>query len=82
MQTWRASLRSAEERLSMAVEGPRKEDIAAAAASLKALEAGRALAARRLHDAKLRAPAAGFIRNRILEPGSMAAPGAPVFTAR
>ena len=80
VQTLRAGLKAAEEEVSLAVEGPRQQDIAAAEAALAALEAARDLAAQRLTDTRLLAPAAGVIRNRVLEPGAMAAPGAPVFT--
>ena len=80
VETLQANLKAAEEEVSLVVEGPRTEDIAAAEASLAALEAARDLAAQRLEDTRLLAPAAGVIRTRILEPGAMAAPGAPVFT--
>lgn len=78
--TWQATLKTAEEEQSLALEGPRREDIAAAEASLAALEAARQLAEQRIIDTKLLAPADGFIRNRILEPGAMAAAGAPILT--
>ena len=80
METWQATLKSAEEEASLAIEGPRREDIAAAVASLAALRAARDLAEQRLTDTRLRAPAQGVIRNRILEPGAMAPAGAPVLT--
>lgn len=80
VQTLRANFKAAEEEVSLVVEGPRREDIAAAEANLAALEAARDLAAQRLADTRLLAPASGVIRNRILEVGAMAAPGAPVFT--
>jgi HlyD family secretion protein len=80
METWQAALRSAEEELSLAIEGPRREDIAAADATLAALQAAKELAEQRLADTRLRAPATGVIRNRILEPGAMALGGAPVLT--
>ena len=80
VETLQANLKAAEEEVSLVVEGPRQEDIAAAEASLAALAAARDLAAQRLEDTRLLAPAAGVIRTRILEPGAMAAPGAPVFT--
>lgn len=80
VETLQANLKAAEEDVSLVVEGPRQEDIAAAEASLAALAAARDLAAQRLEDTRLLAPAAGVIRTRILEPGAMAAPGAPVFT--
>lgn len=80
VETLQANLKAAEEEVSLVVEGPRQEDIAAAEASLAALAAARDLAAQRLEDTRLLAPASGVIRTRILEPGAMAAPGAPVFT--
>ncbi|MCL5099065.1 MAG: efflux RND transporter periplasmic adaptor subunit, partial [Candidatus Omnitrophica bacterium] len=62
------------------VLGPRKEDIAAAQATLEALEGDLALALRELADSKLYAPTNGPIQNRLLEPGDMASPQKPVFT--
>lgn len=78
--TWQATLKTAEEEQSLALEGPRREDIAAAEASLAALQSAMQLAEQRITDTKLLAPADGFIRNRILEPGAMAAAGSPVLT--
>ena len=75
-----ASLTAAVERLNQAERGPRKEDIAAAQATLKVLEAELDIARRNLADAKLYASDDGIIRNRILEPGDMASPGRPVLT--
>jgi HlyD family secretion protein len=66
--------------LRLAVIGPRKEDIAAAQATLKAYTAALALAQKELADAQLYAPADGVIQSRILEPGDMATPQTPVFT--
>ena len=66
--------------MSLAVEGPRKEDIAAAEATLTALQAAQELAGKRLIDTKLLAPSDGSIRNRILEPGAMVSAGTPVLT--
>ncbi len=80
VQTAAAALKTAEEETSLAIEGPRKEDIAAAEASLSALQATKDLAEKRLTDTQLLAPAAGVIRNRILEPGAMASAGTPVLT--
>jgi HlyD family secretion protein len=56
------------------------EDIAQAHAELAARQAELALAQQQLDDATLRAPAAGIVRDRILEPGDMAAPQTPVLT--
>jgi HlyD family secretion protein len=71
---------AAREAYDLMVLGPRKEDIAAAKATLQAYEADLALARRELADAQLYAPTNGVIRNRILEPGDMATPQKPVFT--
>lgn len=71
---------AARETYDLMVLGPRKEDIAAAKASLLAYEADLALAQRELADAQLYAPTNGVIRNRILEPGDMASPQKPVFS--
>jgi HlyD family secretion protein len=65
---------------SLAVQGPRKEDIAAAQAQLQAYEAALALARQELADTKLFAPADGVIQNRVLEPGDMAFPQTPAYT--
>ncbi len=75
-----AKVRSAKETLDLAIAGPRKEDIAAAEATLEAYRAQLALARRELADANLYAPSAGIIQNRILEPGDMASPATPVYT--
>lgn len=66
--------------LRLAVLGPRKEDIAAAEATLKADEAALAQAQKQLADTLLYAPVDGVIQNRILEPGDMASPQTPVYT--
>ncbi|MDE2148912.1 MAG: efflux RND transporter periplasmic adaptor subunit [Gammaproteobacteria bacterium] len=80
MDTAQARLEAVQQTLSLAVEGPRKEDIAAAADTLKAREAALDLARHALSDAVLAAPADGIIRDRILEPGDMASPQQPVYT--
>ena len=71
---------AASEAYDLMVLGPRKEDIAAAKATLQAYEADLALARRELADAQLYAPTNGVIRNRLLETGDMASPQKPVFT--
>jgi HlyD family secretion protein len=76
----RAQLLVKQKALNLALEGPRKEDIAAAKARLDALKASLSLLMIRLGDMTLKAPAAGIIENRILEPGEMAGPASPVFT--
>ena len=76
----RANLRVSNNALSLALEGPRKEDILAAENTLKALEAGLSLLNIRLSDMTLKSPAAGIIQTRIMEPGEMAGPAKPVLT--
>jgi membrane fusion protein YbhG len=76
----KAQLKAARESLALAVAGPRKEDIAAARATLRAYEAGLSVAKRNLEYAHLYAPSDGVIQTRILEPGDMASPQTPVFT--
>lgn len=75
-----ARLKAAQETLQLAVLGARKEDIAAARATLDANRAALAIAKKQLADATLYAPADGIIQDRILEPGDMASPQHPVFT--
>lgn len=74
--TWKA----AQQALALALAGSRVEDIEAGREALKAAQANLALRRRELHDARLYAPAAGVIRDRILEPGSMVTPQNPVLT--
>ena len=75
-----ARLRSVREALRLVVLGPRKEDIAAARAMLAASEAALAVVRRDLAEGELRAPSAGVIESRVLEPGDMASPQKPVYT--
>jgi membrane fusion protein YbhG len=66
--------------LGLALAGSRKEDIAAARATLASLEAQLGLARRSRADAELDAPAKGIVQDRLLEPGDMASPDRPVYT--
>ena len=75
-----AQLKVKEKALNLAIEGPRKEDIAAAKNNLKTLEASLSFLQIRLSDMALTSPATGVIQNRILEPGEMASPSRPVVT--
>ncbi len=75
-----AQLKVKEKALNLALEGPRKEDIAAAKNTLEALKASLSLLKIRLADMTLISPAPGIIQNRILEPGEMASPTRPVVT--
>ena len=79
-QAARDRLRAAQQALSLAVEGPRVEDIAAAKAQLQADEADLALAQHRLRDTRLYAPEAGTVLTRILEPGAAVLPNTPAYT--
>lgn len=71
---------SLQQSLKLARLGPRREDIAAAQAILRADQAALALARKGLADADLYAPEDGVIQERILEPGDMASPQRPVYT--
>jgi HlyD family secretion protein len=75
-----ASFNAAQQALDLALAGSRVEDIAAGRAALVAAQANLSLRRQELHDARLYAPAAGIIRDRILEPGSMVTPQNPVLT--
>jgi HlyD family secretion protein len=75
-----AQLKVKEKALNLALEGPRKEDIAAAKNTLEALKASLYLLKIRLSDMTLISPATGIIQNRILEPGERASPNRPVVT--
>ncbi len=75
-----AQLKVKKKALNLALEGPRKEDKAAAEATLESLKASLMLLNIRLADMTLTAPATGVIQNRILEPGDMGGPTRPVFT--
>jgi HlyD family secretion protein len=75
-----AELRSAEESEKLAVQGPRKEDIAATAAALEAAKANRQISETALADAELKASADGVITTRAVEPGAIVAAGTAVYT--
>jgi HlyD family secretion protein len=66
-----ALLEAAKQALSLAVRGPRDEDIAEARAQLRAEQAELALALRRLSDTKLLAKDDGVVKTRIVEPGAV-----------
>ena len=69
-----------EKALDLEVLGPRKEDVAQAAAQLGADAAHVALLQQELDDAALKAPSDAVVRSRLMEPGEMASPQKPVFT--
>jgi HlyD family secretion protein len=74
-----AQLEVKKKALNLVLEGPRREDVAAAEKRLEALQADLSLLHIRLEDMTLKAPTAGVIESRILEPGEMAGPTRPVF---
>lgn len=79
-ETAREAVNQARQSLDLAIEGPRKQDIASARAQLEALKAAQALAQRELIDTSLYATGNGVIQQRILQPGDMASPSVPAFT--
>ncbi|WP_432239556.1 HlyD family efflux transporter periplasmic adaptor subunit [Herbaspirillum robiniae] len=65
---------------SLTAQGPRKEDIAGAAAQLKASQAQLALLRHQIAEGELKAPSDAIIRSRLSEPGDMVTPQRPVFS--
>lgn len=76
----RAELEVRAQELALAQAGPRAEERARAAATLDALRGELAVLRRRRADAELRAPSAGVVRSRILEPGEASSAERPVLT--
>ncbi|MDX9962918.1 efflux RND transporter periplasmic adaptor subunit [Desulfobacter postgatei] len=74
-----AQLSASQKALDLLIEGPRKEDIAAARHQLDALGASLDQLQVRLSDMTLTAPADGIIQSRILEQGELAGPSKPAF---
>jgi HlyD family secretion protein len=75
-----AIFKAAQQRLSEAVEGSRKEDIAIARANLNEASANLGLSQVNLGYTILRAPSTGVITLRQAELGEVVAPGSPVAT--
>ncbi|MEZ5847068.1 MAG: HlyD family efflux transporter periplasmic adaptor subunit [Geminicoccaceae bacterium] len=75
----RAAMRQAEAALTLALSGPRVEDIAAAEAQLDASQATLDLLRYKIDEGTLRAPADSVVRSRLREPGDMVTPAIPVF---
>ena len=75
----KAQLSASRKALDLLIEGPRKEDIAAARHQLDALVADLDQLQVRLSDMILSAPADGTIQSRILEQGELAGPSKPAF---
>ncbi len=80
LRSGEAQLRSAEAALKLSIEGPRKEDIAAARAALEAARAQKQVAETSLADSELRAPADGVILTRAVEPGAIISTGTTVYS--
>lgn len=75
-----AGLEEARQALSLAEDGFRSQEVAAAQAQVEAARASVVLAENELADTKVFAPADGIIQKRILEVGDMAFPRTPVYT--
>lgn len=80
LKTAGQKLKASEEVLSLAVVGPREEDVNAARALVEAGKAAVNFARQELDDTKLYAPSDGIVEDRIMEPGDMAFPERPVLT--
>ncbi|CAH2603785.1 HlyD_D23 family protein YbhG [Rhodovastum atsumiense] len=76
----RAQLDHAKAVLAEAVAGPRAGEIEAARATLRESEAAVALAAEALSRTRLKAPADGVVMTRVIEPGTVVLPSAPVYS--
>lgn len=74
-----AQAQEAREALELVRKGARAEDIAASQAQLEGARAALELIRHRIAQGELRAPEAGVIRARLLEPGDMASPQRPVY---
>ncbi len=72
--------RRAGENYSLVLEGPRKEDIAAARSEVRRAEAALDLACTRLGYATITSPVNAVVLVRPMEPGEVAAVGTPVLT--
>lgn len=75
-----AQLDEARDGLKLLQAGARREEINAADAQVKAIEAKQDLLNYQISQAELTAPVSGVVRSRLLEPGDMASPQTPVYT--
>jgi len=80
VQGLEAQLKAAEQELSLAIQGPRDEDIAEARAQVRADDADLLLAQRRLAYTKLYARDRGVVTTRIAEPGTVVLANTPVYS--
>ncbi|WP_137677412.1 MULTISPECIES: HlyD family efflux transporter periplasmic adaptor subunit [Erythrobacteraceae] len=76
----RAQLREAEQALALLRAGTRNEDIAVAQARVDAALAQQSSVQTDLNDTRLKAPVAGIVVTRAVEPGTLVQPGTPAFT--
>lgn len=78
-QKFKAAYEVAQQQYAQARTGGQKEDRAQARAAFEQACAGERIARKHLADATLTAPVDGFVANRSIEVGDMAAAGRPVF---
>ena len=71
--------RDLEQKLRLALEGPRKDQVEATRSQVRAAEAALALARERLADTVIKAPIDGYVVSRELEAGAVVNPGVPIF---
>ena len=76
----KAAYRQAQQKYSLVMEGPRKEDIDAGRAEARRAEAALELARTRLGYATISSPVTGVVLVRPVEPGMVVAIGSPVLT--
>lgn len=75
-----SKLQEAQERLKLAEEGPRQEDIARAQARLDQVKQNLAIVKTRLNYAMLRSPISGVVLSENVQAGEYVVPGVPVVT--
>lgn len=80
LESGRARLAQLRAALAEAVAGPRREQIDAARAALQESEATVAQAAETLSRTRLLAPSDGVVMTRVIEPGTVVLPAAPVYS--
>lgn len=75
-----ANANALEQEVGLLVEGSRKEDIAAARASLEATKAALAIIDRQIEELSVRSPVDGVVEALDLQPGDLVASNAPVLS--
>jgi len=76
----RGRVGAAEQTLTLAIQGPRREDVDQAQAQLQADESALAIARTNLAHTHLLAPSTGIVLTRIVEPGTVVLPTSAVYT--